>query len=116
MTDGAVATGVLTVALWLLPLNTANCADTFAVAVAVNVTEVPFSGPPLTVAVILLDPANGPSVHVLSEAMPEASVTTVLPLGEEIEPPPVATAKTMLTPDTALFPASFTITDGAVAT
>src|SRR5579859_285041 len=94
----------------------ANCDEAPAFAVAVNVTAVPLSGPPLTVAVIVFDPADGPSVHELNAAIPELFVTTVLPLGDDTAPPPVATAHTMLTPDTGLFPASFTMTDGAVAT
>src|SRR5256885_16714226 len=47
--------------------------------------------------------------------MPELFVTTVAPLGDEIVPPPVATAKVTLTPETGFVP-SVTRTEGAVAT
>ena len=52
------------------------------------------------VAVIVLLPAIGPSVQVLSVASPDASVVIVAPLGEETEPPPVATANVTLTQGT----------------
>src|SRR5438067_7050732 len=48
--------------------------------------------------------------------MPDAFVVTVLPLGDEIDPPPPVTAKTTATPATGLLPASRTNTDGAVDT
>ena len=97
-----------------MPLKIANCADVPALPVAVKVTSVPFSGPPLTVAVIVLDPALGPSVHELSAATPALFVVTVLPLADDTAPPPAMTANTMLTPDTGFPLASFTITEGAV--
>src|ERR1043166_7821944 len=65
--------------------------------------------------VLLFVPAVVPSTHEPRAAMPLAFVTTVVPLGEEIAPPPVATANTTLTPATGLVP-SVTSTDGAVAT
>jgi hypothetical protein len=84
------------------------------VPVAVNVSGLPAKTP--DVAVSVLEPAVVPSTHELKAAMPDAFETTVLPLGDEIEPPPVATANTTLTPDTGLLLASRTKTDGAVAT
>jgi hypothetical protein len=81
----------------------------------VNVSGLPVSVPEVAVTLLLLVPTVGPKTHELNAAMPNAFVTTVLPLGDEIEPLPDATAKTTLTPDTGLVP-SVTSTEGAVAT
>jgi hypothetical protein len=113
-TAGAIPTAVLIVALWLLPALSAICVAAPAVPVAVKVSGLLVNDP--DAAVIELLPAVVPSTHELSAAIPEAFVTTVLPLGDEIEPPPVATANTTLTPDFGLPPASVTSTEGAVAT
>jgi hypothetical protein len=113
-TDGAVETEVLIAALWLLPAFRVICDAAPTEPVAVNVSGLLVSVP--EVAVIVLLPAVVPSTHELNAAIPEALVTTVLPLGEEIVPPPVATAKTTLTPDFG-FPLPSTMsTDGAIAT
>src|SRR5436190_5029959 len=115
-TDGD-ATDAFTVPLCVVTLFATIFCAAPAVAEAVNDTVAPFSGPPLTVAlsVLLLVPAVVPSVHELSAAMPEAPVTTVAPVGEEIEPAPAVTAKTTLTPETGLEFASRTTTLGATA-
>jgi hypothetical protein len=84
-----------------------------AAPVAVKVSGLLVSDP--DVAVIVLLPAAVPKTHELNAAMPEAFVTTVLPLDDEIEPPPLATAKVTLTPETGFVP-SVTSTDGAVDT
>ena len=71
---------------------------------------------PVAVAETVLLPAVVPSTHELNAAIPELFVVTILPLGELIEPPPVATANVTLTPDTGLLFPSFTSTEGAVPT
>jgi hypothetical protein len=68
-----------------------------AVAVAVKVTGEPVS--PVEVAVKVFDPALVPKVQEPTVAIPEALVVVVAPV---IEPPPLATAKVTLTPETGL--------------
>ena len=82
-----------------------------AVPVAVNVTGEPVRLP--LVAVRVFDPAVVPSVQLPTVAMPDPFVVAVNVVAE---PPPVATAKVTLTPDTGLLLASLTITLGAVNT
>ncbi len=81
-------------AVWLV-----GCAENtqwFCVLVAVADTV---SGcTPMAVAVIVCVPAVGPSVHVVV-ARPEAFVAAVAGV---TEPPPLATAKVILAPVTAL--------------
>ena len=89
---------------------TTNLLAAPAVPVAVKVTEPPT---PAAVAVSVLAPAAGPRVQRPMVATPEASVVGVVPV---TEPPPEATAKVTMTPETGLPPASVTLTDGAVAT
>jgi hypothetical protein len=114
-TAGGVVTAKPTVRDWLLPALTAICVAAPAVAEAVKVTTEANGAETVAVTVLLLVPAALPSTHELRLAMPLAFVTTVAPLGDEIEPLPVATAKVTLTPATGFVP-SVTSTDGAVAT
>jgi hypothetical protein len=100
----------------LFPVLTAIWLAEAAVAEAVNVTGLPVRTPDVAVTVLLFVPAVAPSCHELNAAMPAPFVTTVLPLGELIEPPPLATANVTLTPDTGLLFASVTNTVGAVGT
>ena len=65
--------------------------------VALNVSGEPVRPAPVDVSV--LGPGLGPSVQLPTAAMPEALVMTK-PLG--IEPPPEATAKVIVTPETGL--------------
>ena len=76
---------------------TARCDAAPAVAVAVKVTGEPVS--PAEVAVKVFDPALVPKVQEPTVAIPEAFVVVVAPV---IEPPPLATAKVTLTPETGL--------------
>ena len=82
-----------------------------AVPVAVNVTGEPVS--PVLVAVIVFEPTDAPSVQEPTVAIPEPFVVAerLVP-----EPPPVATAKVTLTPETGLSLMSLTITLGFMAT
>src|SRR5690349_17294833 len=82
-----------------------------ATPVAVNVTGLPFN--PVDVAVNVFAPATVPSVQLPIVAMPLALVVWVGPV---MLPPPEANANVTDTPDTGLPFASFTITDGGVAT
>src|SRR5690606_555476 len=86
-TLGAVATAVLTVAVWLLPALMVIDAGTAAVPVAEKVAGLPVSAP--LVAVSVLAPAMTPSVHPPMVAIPDALVCTVA--GPVIDPPPLAT-------------------------
>jgi hypothetical protein len=114
-TDGGFVTVVPIAALWLLvPALREICVAVPGLPVAVKVSGLPASTPDVAVSVLL--PAVVPSTHELKAAMPDAFVTTVLPVGDEIEPPPVATANATLTPATGLLLPSRTKTDGAVAT
>jgi hypothetical protein len=65
------------------------------------------------VAVRTFVPTIGPRVHEPTVAIPAAFVEAAAPV---TEPPPDATAKFTVTPDIALPFASFTSTEGAVAT
>src|SRR5689334_14537443 len=111
ITLGAVATFVLTVAVWALPALSASCVAAPAVPVAVNVTGLPVN--PADVAVSVFDPAVVPSVHDPTVAIPLPLVGCEPPA---TLPPPVATAKVTVTPATALPNESLTATDGAIAT
>jgi hypothetical protein len=64
-------------------------------------------------AVSVLAPALAPSFQLPTVAMPPAFVVGVRPV---VEPPPLATAKVTLTPETGLLLTSVTRTLGAVAT
>src|SRR5882762_3245203 len=97
ITDGSIGTAVPAVAVWLLPALSAIVLAVPAVPVAVNVTGLPMS--PLDVAVSVLVPAVGPSVHDVTVAIPLAFVVCVDPV---TLPPPVATAKVTATPATGL--------------
>src|SRR5438876_1076563 len=68
------------------------------------------------VAVSVFVPADVPSVHERSVAMPAPSVGTVVPVAGFVEPPPPVTSNFTPTPATGFPLASRTITDGAVAT
>jgi hypothetical protein len=68
------------------------------------------------VAVTVLLPAVAPRTHEPKAAIPDVFVTTVFPLDDEIDPPPVATANVTLTPDFGLPLTSTTSTDGATVT
>src|SRR5436309_11613194 len=72
ITAGGVATAVPTAADWLLPALTAIDVAAPAMAVAVNVTGLPFN--PVDVAVRVLAPAALPSVQLPTVAMPLAFV------------------------------------------
>ena len=78
---------------------------------AVNVTGEPASDP--LVAVIVLEPADAPSVQLPTVAMP---LSFVVADALVTEPPPEATANVTLTPETGLLYSSFTITLGDVDT
>ena len=80
--------------------------------VAVNVTGLPIR--PDAVAVRVFGPAGVPSVQEVTAAIPLAFVGTAV-VGFTA-PPPLATAKVTVTFATGLPLASFTITDGGVAT
>src|SRR6266849_8561496 len=105
-------TAVPPVAVWALPALRAICVATAAVPAAVNVTGLPISAS--AVAVSVFAPAVVPSVQEVAAAMPLALVSTAV-VGLTV-PPPVATAKVTATPATGLPLASFTITEGAIAT
>ena len=75
----------------------ANLVTSPAVPVALKVTGEPLR--PALVAVRLLAPALVPSVQLPTVAMPLALVMAVRPVAE---PPPLATAKVTLTPETGL--------------
>src|SRR5947207_11012195 len=82
--------------------------------VAVNVTGLPATLSPLTVAVRVLGPASGPSTQPPTVAMPLALVTmTAAPL---TLPPPDATANVTLAPPAILPKESLTMTAGGVST
>src|ERR1041384_8860361 len=97
ITLGAVATFVLTVAVWPLPALSASCVAAPAVPVAVKVTGRPVN--PADVAVSVFDPAVVPSVHDPTVAIPPPLVGCEPPA---TLPPPVATANVTVTPATAL--------------
>ena len=92
----------------MLPVFTAICEAAPTVPVAVNVTGEPARLP--LVAVIVLDPTVVPSIQLPTVAMPLAFVVVEPPV---IEPPPEATAKVTLTPETTLLFASLMMTLGA---
>ena len=79
--------------------------------VAVKVTGEPDI--PVDVAVNVLAPALAPNLHDPTVAIPEALVVVVAP---EIAPPPLATAKVTLTPETGLLSASVMMTEGRMET
>ena len=81
-----------------------------AVAVAVKVAAVR----PVTVAVRVLLPASVPRVQLPTAAKPLLSVATLV--APVTLPPPVATAKLTMTPETGLLYESLTTTVGAVVT
>src|SRR5690606_22042779 len=79
------------------------------VAVALNVAV----APPGAVATSVFAPADGPSVHDPTVAMPDPFVTGVAAV---TVPPPTVTANVIVAPDTALPNASCARTDGASTT
>src|SRR6266852_6404350 len=83
-----------------------------ATPVAVKDTGLPVKAP--AVAVNVFVPATAPSVQDVTAAMPPALVVTAV-VGFTVPPPPVI-AKVTATPATGLPLASFTITDGGMAT
>src|ERR1043166_2095481 len=83
---------------------------------AVKVIGLPPRLPELAVSVLLLVPADGPSVQLVSVAIPLLLVLIVAGLaGLELPPPPV-TVKTTATPETGLLLASVTLTEGGALT
>src|SRR6266516_2759826 len=98
MTDGAVATAVPTVAVWLFPPWSAIELAPPAVPLAVNVTGLPAR--PVDVAVNVFSPAVVPRVQDVAAAIPLAFVVTGL-AGLTL-PPPDATANVTATPATGL--------------
>jgi hypothetical protein len=110
-TDGAVATLVLTVALWLSPPVTAIVVALSWTPVAVNVTGLPVRLP--EVAVSVFAPALVPSVQLPTVATPLAFVVA---LPTVMEPPPEPAAKVTEVAETALPKLSVTFTEGAVET
>jgi len=110
-TDGAVATFVLTVALWPVPPLTAMVVAAAEVPVALKVTGLPARLP--EVAVSVFAPAAVPSVHEPTVATPLALVVALPPVRE---PTPEPIAKVTETPTTGLPKLSVTSADGAVAT
>src|SRR5713101_6869724 len=83
-----------------------------ATPVAVKDTGLPVRAS--AVAVNVFDPAVVPSVQDVTAAMPPTLVVTGV-VGVTV-PPPTVTAKVTATPATGLPLASFTITEGAIAT
>ena len=110
-TEGFTGTAVPAAAVWPLPAFTASELAAPAVPVAVNVTGLPDKDP--AVAVRVLVPAVGLSVQLPTVATPLAFVVWLPPV---IVPFPGATANVTATPLTGFPFASFTITDGGVAT
>src|SRR6266487_3761425 len=98
MTDGAVATAVPTVAVWLFPPLSAIELAPAAVPVAVKVTGLPAR--PVAVAVNVFSPALVPRVQLVTAAMPLAFVVTGV-VGLTL-PPPDATPNVTATPATGL--------------
>ena len=80
-----------------------------AVAVALNETLVRLP----ELALRTFAPADGPSVHDPTVAMPAAFVTAVAPV---TDPPPDVTEKVTDTPDVGLPFASLMMTDGGTGT
>src|SRR5881628_2093213 len=76
----------------------------------------PLSPAALAVSVLLLLPAAGPRVQLLSVATPEALVLTAPGLAGTVLPPPAVTVNVTKTPETGLPPASVTLTDGGALT
>src|SRR5439155_7587115 len=105
------ATAVPTAVAWLFPALTAIDVAAPAMAVAVNVTGLPFT--PVDVAVRVLVPAALPSVQLPTLAIPLAFVVWAAPV---MPPCPDAIAKVTAAPPTGLPNWSFTITAGGVAT
>src|SRR5690348_4610347 len=68
ITDGAVATALPAVAVWLFPAFTAIWVAAPAVPVAVNVTGLPLSVPDVAVRVFV--PAAVPRVQLVTAAIP----------------------------------------------
>ena len=83
---------------------------------AVNVTGLPTRLPEVAVTELLFVPAVVPRVQLVRVATPLPSVMTVAGPAGEIEPPPLATAKTTDTPAFGLPFASVTRTDGGSPT
>src|SRR5713101_4063006 len=111
-TDGAMATALPALAVWLFPPLMAIWVAAPAVLVAAKFTGLPVS--PGAVAVRVFVPHVVPSVQEVTAAMPPALVSTAL-VGVTV-PPPTVTAKVTATPATGLPLASFTITDGGMST
>jgi hypothetical protein len=88
-------------------------AGTAAVPVAVNVTGLPLTPEPATVAVSVLVPGADPRVHWVSVTFPAESVVCEAPA---TVPPPAVTAKATTTPATGRCCASRTITAGGSGT
>src|SRR5688572_26659702 len=97
-TEGGIATAVPTGALWSFPALIAMVLADAGVPGAVNVAGLPAR--PLDVAVRVLVPALGPSVHDVTAAIPFAPVVTAV-VGSTV-PPPDATANVTGTPATGL--------------
>ena len=88
---------------------------------AVKVIGLPASGVPegplaLAVSVLLFAPAVGPSVQLVSAAIPLALVFTTAGDAGTVAPPPAVTVKVTATFGTGLLPASRTTTAGGIAT
>src|SRR5207302_3329865 len=111
ITDGGTATAVPTRACCPLPAWTAIWVAAPAVALARNVTGLPWSV--ADVAVKVLGPAALPRVQLVTAATPLALVACEAPV---TLPPPVPGAKLTATPATGLPKASRTITAGGTAT
>ncbi|HEX2094433.1 MAG TPA: hypothetical protein VHG28_18660 [Longimicrobiaceae bacterium] len=108
VTDGGVETAVPAVAVCPSPADFAMFAAAPAVPVALKLV---FSAP--AEAVSVLAPAVLPSVQLPAVATPEALVVWVPPV---TLPPPDATEKVTLTPETGLPCVSVIVTAGAVET
>src|ERR1043166_1719858 len=111
MTDGGTDTAVPIRAAWPSPAWTAICVAASAVAVAVNVTGLPWSVP--DVAVKVFGPAALPRVQLVTAALPLALVVCGAPV---TPPPPVPGANVPATPATGLANASRTTTAGGTVT
>src|ERR1043166_2339828 len=111
MTDGGTDTAVPIRAAWPSPAWTAICVAASAVAVAVNVTGLPWSVP--DVAVKVFGPAALPRVQLVTAALPLALVVCEAPV---TLPPPVPGANVTATPATGLANASRTTTAGGTVT
>jgi hypothetical protein len=115
-TEGGALTAVPTVALWETAELAAIVVAVPVVPEAVKVTGLPERPVAAAVTVLLLVPAAGPRVQLVSVATPEAFVLTVAGLAGVVDPPPAVRVNVTATPETGLPPASVTRIEGGALT